>query len=249
MVTPSFAPPELEVSEIFSSIQGEGVSCGRRATFLRTRRCNLACEWCDTRYTWDAKDPGYAEYDMYTPDTLVERLRAAHTPLLVITGGEPMIWTRFFTPNVMARIAELYERVEIETNGTVMLRAHEFLTEPKVHFNVSPKLGSSHQPDRITQRRDPLMQFAALASYRQRATFKFVVSGAYDQMIADTREIEDILNTFNIARESVYLMLEGTTEESQVGTPLQWLCEQAARLRVNVTPRLHILAFGDTRGT
>lgn len=38
--------------EIFASIQGEGASAGRACTFVRLSRCNLACEWCDTAYTW-----------------------------------------------------------------------------------------------------------------------------------------------------------------------------------------------------
>ena len=39
--------------EIFHSIQGEGVSAGTPTVFLRLATCNLACTWCDTRYTWD----------------------------------------------------------------------------------------------------------------------------------------------------------------------------------------------------
>src|SRR5262245_52198924 len=44
----------LVVSEVFGPTwQGEGPSIGRRCGFVRLGRCNLACTWCDTPYTWD----------------------------------------------------------------------------------------------------------------------------------------------------------------------------------------------------
>ena len=38
--------------EIFASVQGEGPSMGMPVAFMRLSRCNLACVWCDTAYTW-----------------------------------------------------------------------------------------------------------------------------------------------------------------------------------------------------
>ena len=38
--------------EIFGALQGEGPSAGRPSVFIRLSRCNLACQWCDTAYTW-----------------------------------------------------------------------------------------------------------------------------------------------------------------------------------------------------
>lgn len=52
---------KIKVSEIFHSIQGEGVSAGRPAVFLRTALCNLTCTWCDTKYTRNLDNYDYSK--------------------------------------------------------------------------------------------------------------------------------------------------------------------------------------------
>ena len=34
-------------------LAGEGFSVGVPSVFVRVAECNLSCDWCDTRYTWD----------------------------------------------------------------------------------------------------------------------------------------------------------------------------------------------------
>jgi len=44
---------KYKVSEIFYSIQGEGLNQGIPFVFIRFSGCNLRCEWCDTKYAWE----------------------------------------------------------------------------------------------------------------------------------------------------------------------------------------------------
>ena len=43
----------MKVIEIFSSIDGEGITAGYPAVFIRLAGCNLRCEYCDTKYSYD----------------------------------------------------------------------------------------------------------------------------------------------------------------------------------------------------
>src|SRR5215471_11975983 len=78
--------PSLKVSEIFYSIQGEGMLAGAPSVFIRLSGCNLRCSWCDTPYTsWRPEGEDRTLEDVFAA---VRKRRAAH---VVVTGGEPMI--------------------------------------------------------------------------------------------------------------------------------------------------------------
>ena len=48
-------PPTLKISEIFPSIQGEGLRQGEPTIFVRFAGCNLRCTFCDTKYAWTGR--------------------------------------------------------------------------------------------------------------------------------------------------------------------------------------------------
>ncbi|MBX3561514.1 MAG: 7-carboxy-7-deazaguanine synthase [Sphingomonas sp.] len=115
------------VKEIFLTLQGEGMQAGRRAVFLRLAGCNLwsgreqdragaQCTFCDTDFVgMDGENGG-----RYGAAALADKVTAlwagGERPLVVITGGEPMLQL----DNVL--IDALHARgfeVAVETNGTL----------------------------------------------------------------------------------------------------------------------------------
>lgn len=77
------------VQAVFYTIQGEGPFVGYPSVFIRLAGCPLTCEFCDTDF-----ESGF--HNVMTPENLfgeVERLaeRSEKKPLIVITGGEPLI--------------------------------------------------------------------------------------------------------------------------------------------------------------
>lgn len=106
---------EMNINEIFLSVQGEGSFMGFPAIFIRTNECNLKCPWCDSKETWTTDDRG-----MKTSEILdrCNDLAKNEKPIVVITGGEPLIYLDAVKNLVLALHLEGFE-VHIETNGTL----------------------------------------------------------------------------------------------------------------------------------
>ncbi|MBV1686583.1 7-carboxy-7-deazaguanine synthase QueE [Novosphingobium sp. G106] len=231
--------------EIFASIQGEGASMGKSCTFVRLSRCNLACVWCDTAYTWRFEGDNRPHRDDETyartanqvtlsEEETAARIVALGQHRLVITGGEPLLQA----PALARMIAHLPEtHIEIETNGTV---APTPALDALVHqYNVSPKLAHSGNPAELALPPERLAHWAA----EPRAWFKFVVAEP-----ADVDQVVAVQEAHAIAPARIFLMPEGR-DSATVRTRARWLAQICSDREFNLSDRLHIHLFGDTRGT
>ena len=231
----TLAAPTPGQPEIFASLQGEGPSAGRPCAFIRLSRCNLACVWCDTAYTWDfAKFDRKANQVTLAAADAAARIAALGQSRLVITGGEPLLQA----PALARMIAALpHMHIEVETNGTV---APSPALDALIHqYNVSPKLGHSGNPGTLALIPTRLAGFAA----DPRAFFKFV--------IADPQDLAEVLalqQAHAIPPSRIFLMPEGRDSES-LRARAQWLAPICCEHRFNLSDRLHIHLYGDTRAT
>jgi len=84
---------EYQISEIFDTIQGEGVFTGTPATFIRLQGCPVGCPWCDTKYTWAKGGTRMQTGDILAAIATTEfgHLGGGLQPHVVITGGEPLM--------------------------------------------------------------------------------------------------------------------------------------------------------------
>src|SRR5690606_33351346 len=137
------AAPHLKVSEIFESIQAEGVSAGLPCLFVRLATCNLSCGFCDTAYSWDfdCHDYEHAVREQ-TVAELGERIATARSDRLVLTGGEPLLQQKAVVELFKQLTSRLF--IEVETNGTVPPLPE--LAARVNQWNVSPKLANSGEP-------------------------------------------------------------------------------------------------------
>jgi len=228
----------IEVSEIFGpTLQGEGVSVGRAAAFLRLARCGVGCAWCDTRYSWDFEPEDAAQHaESVTAQACWEQVRGHLPPgrerLLVVSGGEPLLQAQ-----ALAHVLRLAKgagcRVEVETSGVVPPGA----LVPFVDlFTVSPKLRHSAVSDARRMRPAVLAELADTG----RAVFKFVVRGPQD-----LDEVAELAEPYPAV--PVMVMPLGTSPH-RLGRVLRALAEPVAARGWRLTPRMHIDLWGNERG-
>ncbi|MBM2831025.1 MAG: 7-carboxy-7-deazaguanine synthase [Dehalococcoidia bacterium] len=222
--------------EIFHSIQGEGINTGRPAVFLRLARCNLACVWCDTKYTWDWEryDPGDQILEMASVEVEREVLGFG-CKYLVVTGGEPMLQQRRLIL-LLKRLKNGGFYIEMETNGTVLPdKVSPGLVD---HWSVSPKLENSGNPRVLREAPACYNLFGQLPSCQ----FKYVI-----QNEDDLEEVDGIVRKYHLPVERVLLMPQARTRQVLLDKS-RWLAEICKARGYLFSTRLHILLWGDKRG-
>lgn len=124
------------VAEKFVSINGEGRKAGELAVFIRFRKCNLRCSYCDTK--WANTDDAQAE--MMTEQEIADYIKASGVKNVTLTGGEPLL--RENMEELISLLGESGFAVEIETNGSIPLKNYGEMT-CRPSFTMDYKLPSS----------------------------------------------------------------------------------------------------------
>ena len=230
----------LKVSEFFmDTIQGEGVSTGVPATFLRLTDCTLNCVFCDSSSVW--KYGNLYSFDelfqMMEENGLIEQLKnGVH---LVLTGGSPLRQeTRLY--DFLTEFITLYEFapfIEIENECTLM--PSKGMMALVNQWNNSPKLDNSENKKKARYKPEVIKQLSQLDN----SWFKFVISEE-----SNWNEIEeDFIKPGLIRREQIILMPEGDTREKLALTQ-EMAASVAIREGVRFCNREHVVLWNKRTG-
>lgn len=214
----------MKIAEIFESIQGEGPEIGMRAVFVRLYGCNLKCEGCDTRYSWNGR---YAELNM---DDIEQQVYDFGIPNVIITGGEPLL-QKTAVELLVKRLwmSGKIQYVGLETNGTVK----RFKKELFSRVVVSPKRFSDLEW---------WLRKLDKSGWKTRLVVKIVANGfTWGIGRYNMNTLEEIIELLDHPR--VYFMPEGITSADvavNIERVVEWL-KRHGIVNVKVTPRLHML--------
>ncbi len=234
--------------EIFHTLQGEGVSMGVPAIFVRSSLCNLHCTWCDTDYTWNWEGTPWPHENgqkykksEYLLETRIEDVSAEVQQYpcknLILTGGEPLLQQAGWLALIKhLRAIDPVYRFEIETNGTQLPTPE--MAEALDQINVSAKLSNSGNDAKLRDNAKAMTFFAQ----SDKAWFKFVI-----QDPKNLAEIQKLEKKYSIPRERILLMPEGRTKEVLQQHRL-WLADLCCDHGYRFSDRLHIQLWGSKRG-
>lgn len=194
------------ISEIFSSIQGEGMLAGRRQIFVRLMECNLDCSYCDTDFEKSdicrlESRPGAGSFlNLPQPLPLHEisaifedwklQLPGAHHSVS-FTGGEPLLYADALAewfPEIRKSLP-----IHLETNGTM----HLALQRVKPHLDyisMDMKLPSTAG---CTEQLWDVHALFLQEAYGSNVSVKVVVGGTTSD--SEIRQVCDVISSVDKA--------------------------------------------------
>jgi 7-carboxy-7-deazaguanine synthase len=128
-------PNRVRLTEIYRSIQGESSFAGLPCTFVRLTGCPLRCGYCDTEYAF------YGGESVAVSE-IVHRVEELGTPLVELTGGEPLWQEGCHT--IMRELCDRGYTVLLETGGSLDISR----VDPRVHRIVDLKTPDSRMEER-----------------------------------------------------------------------------------------------------
>ena len=210
----------MRITEIYASVQGETQYAGLPCTLVRTTGCDLRCTYCDSAFAF------HGGSDM-TLDQIVAEVDKLGAPLVLLTGGEPMLQKEL--PALAERLLGAGYRVMIETSGSQPLDSLPAEVVRVVDVKT-PGSGESHR-----------MRWETLDGLRPRDAVKFVLSDE-----ADYRWATDVIRTRRLA-ERTEVLLSPVHGRLKPEALVSWMLRDRLPARLNL--QLHKYIWSpDARG-
>jgi len=206
----------LVIHEIYASIQGESTFAGLPCTFVRTTGCNLRCSWCDTTQAFHGGTK-------LSRSEVLDRVLALDTPLVELTGGEPLLQAG--TLPLLKALCDAGKTVLIETSGERDISS----VDPRVHRIVDLKAPGSGEVARN--------RWENLSHLTERDELKLVLRDRADYEWARALVGREHLATR--VRQVLFSPVHGVLDPQSL---VSWVLEDKLPVRVNL--QLHKYIWG-----
>jgi 7-carboxy-7-deazaguanine synthase len=209
----------LRISEIFFSLQGEGLRMGLPTVFVRLTGCPLRCGYCDTTYAFQGGT--WMEIG-----EILAAVGGHPTRHVTVTGGEPL--AQKASLDLMKALCDAGYDVSLETSGALAIDA----VDARVSRIVDVKTPGSGEVTRNL--------WANLDQLTELDEVKFVL---VDE--ADYRWAEDIVSRYGIA-ERCEVLFSSAHGQLQPRDLAEWILRDGLPVRMQI--QLHKFLWGEEKG-
>jgi len=219
-----------ELSEIFLSLQGEGLYVGVPQVFVRFHGCNLSCAFCDTK-------PAF--HNVFTKEALAGKIAEYKKPYhsISLTGGEPLVQADFIG-DFLAEYKKFYKKpVYLETNGTLHKELNKVIDYVDI-ISMDFKLPSSTEKRSLWKEHEAFLRLAK----KKEIFIKAVITGK--TTFFDVVRMREIVAG---ARKDIPIVLQPVTLPNDVEAQLPEPMERFRKMlkksikRIEIIPQVHKL--------
>ncbi len=212
--------PQLRITEIFYSLQGESSTVGLPTVFIRLTGCPLRCGYCDTSYAfsggeWMSLDEILKKTDEYSPQ------------YVTVTGGEPLAQKDCL--KLLSYLCDAGYQVSLETSGA--------LDVSEVDSRVS-RVMDIKTPDSGEAEKN---RYENIQHLESRDQVKFVIGSKQDYDWA-----RKILDQYSLVSRCEVLF-SPVRETLEPGKLADWILEDRLQVRFQIQLHKHLWGEGPGR--
>jgi 7-carboxy-7-deazaguanine synthase len=214
---------QLQITEIFKSIQGESTLSGTPCVFIRLTGCNLRCRYCDTTYAYEGGD-------WLSIDDILSKVDDCKCNLVEITGGEPLLQDGVYP--LTRALLEAGKLVLIETNGSVDIGRVQGLRDSRIQqlkIIVDIKCPDSGMSER--------MNLGNLNELDKNDEVKFVINSRRDYDWSQT-----IIRKYSLT-DRCHILMSPVYDNLTAEELSEWILNDNLNVRLNL--QLHKYIWGE----
>lgn len=219
---------EAKISEVFLSLQGEGLYVGVPQLFVRFYGCNLSCTFCDTNFD---------SYKSFTEEALMSKVLEYNRPhhSISLTGGEPLLQADFIS-DFLDKYKKFYRKpVYLETNGTLYRELSKVIERVDI-IAMDFKLPSSTRRASFWREHEEFLKIA-----KNRKTFiKAIITNKTnsEDILRMTEIVKKISNDIAIVLQPVTTLADSEKASRESLARFRGITKESLR-RVDIIPQTH----------
>ncbi len=195
----------LNIKEIFYSLQGEAREVGLPTVFIRLTGCPLRCTYCDTEYAFKGNNP-------LTVDEILSQVKQYNTKYICVTGGEPLAQINCHI--LLDVLIKQDYQVSLETSGSIDIAQ----VNPLVSIVMDIKTPSSAESEQN--------KYDNIAKLTNKDQLKFVMGSR-----ADFDWSVDILKKYNTSAGVLFSPVFEQITPTQLA---DWILAEQLNVRLQV---------------